>query len=880
MFKMSKFTLVAAIILGAASTMDAQVTNRALSFTANGTVDCGVMPALDDLQSYSLQFWINPSEWTKDASIVSRGDSFSAKLGANGQIVFTVGNNQLTASSDALKAGDWNQLTLICDNGTAQALVNGTAAGTAQLGTIPADNDNPLMLGGNYTGMIDEVRVWTDALNDDMKRFDYFVNNTLNKWCPMWSSLAAYYKMDQESCENLVDYKVIDNPLAEYNNHGILSEGVSRVEANNAKMPYLINSAYTNNDRFFDRIIPRDQYLLANDLIILGADVFASDGHIETKTPNNHATDVSGVSYIESFENRDGVAVLNGSSSPAMTLPAATIATGSVQYSLETWMYIDEWVPGAMILQKENADHTQGLAIYFGNDDEKRIIVRINGNTFANLANRVPEKTWFHLAVVPGNGLSVGEMYNFYINGVSRGSATDESSPLTSKVKGVENLYLAAASATYPIYMGQNFKGKLDETCIWNRALALNEVQSTMTYIPLPALNRNVNVDMMKTVGGYYRFDDQKDLGFSSHSQDGWLKIMKGAYDGHAGVKFYLSIQGYYTPRDPYGNWRNILSDKNKRARFVSDLAALSKNYDGVELDLEWQESTQAWNNYFVLCDEIKQGLPEGKIFRVSTHQSYRQYINVEKSKDYDGFTWQQYGPNASLFGYQSFVNCVNNILNGGGAPEKTMTSWSTTTSNGSNGSDVIGVKNGALNNYTPGDQNVDTYTVGSTTWSYMGPMQVYKRAKYTRENNLQGIFYWDMGNDIWNGTVAEPVHHPYNMATWCSYGINANNDTIVNKVDVKHIETSSIGQIVDGKKGSEADITVSPSPAKDVVTVTLANGDTAANIKVFSISGALVAKNNDDSATLNVGGLHSGIYVLTANDAKGDTHKTKFIKN
>ena len=747
---MKKLFLASAILTVAFSGLDAQVLNRAIQFAPEGNVDCGVMPDLDNLKSYSIQLWFNPSEWEQDAVLISRGDNFSINLGEEGSIKIKNSGITVTAANNALKAGDWNQITVICDAGKTEVLVNGEKSGEGYLSEL-SKSDSPLIFGGKYTGLLDEVRLWDDALDETMKTFDYFTNNTLNKWCPMWENLVAYYKMDQENCPYLVDYKGIEENIKDYDNHGIMSQGVSRVEAFNDKMPYLINSAYTNNDRFFDRLIPRDQYLLSNELIILGLNTYAEDGRIAPKTPNNHATELNNIKYLPEFENREGVISFTGNSS--MTLPSETFPINN-PYTFETWIYIDEWTPGAYILRKENESKTEGIAIFLGNEDEKRIIARINGKEYPiSSVSSIPVGEWSYLAFTPGN-----------------------------------DVFLNEESKDFALILGENLKGKLDETVVWEKVLTNEEISQHREKVPLPGLESNVSLSEMKGAKGYYRYDDPEDLGFSSHSQDSWLKIMKEAYNGHGGVKFFISVQGTYKPLEIFGDWREILEDPTKRERFATDLAEISKNYDGVELDLEWIENQDQWNDYGVLAQEIREKLPEGKEFRISLHNNYLNFP-ADKMKYVDGFTFQQYGPNAKNFSYSNFEMNTEKFK-GKFDRDKIMTSYATTTSKGENGSPVTGVRGACMKLYEPSEADADKFTgPRGDTWTYIGPMQVYQRAKYTRENNLQGIFYWDMGNDNWEGTGLSPVMPEYNQAKYCSYAINANNDKIVTDLKVKHYD-------------------------------------------------------------------------------------------
>lgn len=880
-----KFALTAALAISAIFAVDAQVDNRALSLPAGASVDCGEMPGLNKLDSYSIQFWMNPGTWTEGATLLSRGDDFSVTLGSKGSVVFNIGGKSFTTtSSSELAEGTWGQVTLSCDKGNATAFVDNVAAGTGSLGSISESSAPFIIGGGTYAGLIDEIRLYNDALSTgdfghDMETFDNFTFNTLNKWCPMWDNIVAYYKMDQPQYDkHLVEYKVIESNTG-WNCHGEFKDGAKLVAANNDKMPYLINSAYTENLRFFDRIIPRDQYLLSNDVIILGADVYAQTGHIETRTPNNHATVGDAVKSVSSLESRTGVVTLDGTANSIITAPAATFPNEDMNYSFETWIYLDEWTPGAYLFRKENENSTKGVALLLGDDPaNKSLVLRVNGKKIVSQTVDIPLKTWNHIGIAPGQEGRPISAAAFAINGNSvrpNTSLTDSDYELIPT--GVSDI---------DITVGKNLKASLDETCFWVYPLSAADFKNHMTKIPMRALDGNVTVQDMNKVSAYYRYDDASNLGHSYHSQDEWRNIMMSAYEGRAGVKVFISVNGKYNPDEVHGDWRNILSNDTKRKTFAADLAELSKSYDGVELDLEWIEGGQTqWENYGKLSDEIKKVLPEGKLFRISLHQNY-QGFPVDKLDNVDGLTFQQYGPDNGLFSYSTFTRRSPELWNRFSDKSKIMTSYSTTTSNGyvggqqSKSIQPLGLRL-FLDTFTEDDldKDVNTYVSGGTTFYYMGPLQIYKRAKYTRDQKLQGIFYWDMGNDYWLGTSANPVMPTYNAAKYASYGINANCDTIVSNLPVVHGPTKETEEPGDdtpgGDQGDEEDPTNPPggddSGLNDISADALYTiyGNTITFVEpatVFSLSGSLVAEGEQAV-------LPAGIYV-----AKVGERSAKFV--
>jgi hypothetical protein len=853
-----KVLTLSAIIIGAVG-MSAQVQNYALQFGAQGVVDCGYMPSLNNASSYSVQFWINPTAWTEGAAIIGNGD-LNVSLGESGNIQIKVGESTLNAKSDDLKVGQWSQITIVNDNGNAKILVNGIEQATGTLAATSQSSDNFTIGGGTFIGRIDELRIWDAALSSD---FNYFINNTLNRWCPQWDNLVAYYKFDQNLCKDIVDYKEIyETAERQDTNHGSIEGSVARVEVNdNPGLPYLVNAAYTENNRFFDRAIPKEQYLLSNDLIILGVDVKES-GHAVWRTPCNHAN-IYGVKYLENYEGRTGVASFDGKSTlvaPATTLTPElnTNNVMSTGYTFEAWIFIDEWVEGAYLISKENADRSKGFSVRLGAEDTKQIIVTVDGNKFVN-QNRMKVGEWVHIGIAPDDNTSVRTTFNFTING--KGYTATTSASDASKV------YTFTGVDDEDVVFGENFKGKMDNVTIWNRKFTSAEINNHSTSPLMPGIGKTVTAEVMRSGNALYKFDDPNNLGYSSYSQDEWKTIMLSAYEGYNQPSVRLAVNGDSST----GTWKNVVKDSTKRGILASDFAEMVKDYDGLELDFEWfyNDETSNWNQYGLLADEIVAKLPAGKTFHISLH-NVAYAFPTSKISEVDGFTFQQYGPQSTNFTWDTFLSRTSEFINYGYPKDKIVLSYATTTSNGSDGAAVTGVRNGLMDgdNFVP-SESVDQAEYNNQTYYFCGPLQTYKRAKYCVDNNLQGIFYWDMGNDV-------AVEHKYNLAKYASYGLNSNIEKVVTNVNAEH-STSAISNIYANNHITKLFIT--PNPAIDVVS--LNSGSEQINeVCIYSLSGALVKKVSlNGSATLDVANLSQGHYIVKATTKKGATLVSKLIK-
>ena len=839
-------------------TAQAQVENFAIRLSTNGNVDCGLMPELNGRDAYALQFWMNADEWTKGATLLQRGEGLRIWLSDINSITATIGNQQLTLNSTFLVAGRWNHIMLLSDGKQIYFYINGNRAKalTSQC-IIPDDNESSFIIGGDqYKGRIDEIRVWNTAPIDT---YNYFVHTTLNKWVPQLDNLVAYFKGDQELCPNLVDYKALFDPTSEFNHHGTFSTTGASLEkvTDNTGLPYLLNGAYTENSRFYDRAIDRDKYLLANDLIILGITSY-NDGHLEYTSPNDHGT-ISNGEYLEEFEGHTGVLNLMGEGAKMTSTTTALVpplVNGVAQgYSFETWIYLDKWTEGAYIFRKESDDGQHGFSISLGSEDLKAVVVKVNGKKYVN-RSKLEIKKWIHMAVTTNAGGTTRTTFMFAYNGEATYATASLSDETTDDTPTEMDKCVAI--------IGENLSAKLDETVIWNQRISIDDIRYHMTEIPFPAISKTVTAQTIMKAAAYYRYDHPEHVGYDSYSQDEWRRIMLSAYEGYRGYQVRISVRGH-------NNWQTTISNASRRKIFAADLARLSEGYDGVELDLEWMDGTQT--NLGLLADDILEALPEGKTLMISCHAYGAYQFPKAKISKINGFTFQQYGPQNTFFNYNNFISSYNNFVNYGFPKNKIYLSYSTTTSqgyksDGTKGGDVVGIRNGFLEgDYSPNyTSNVDTHTYNNCTYYFMGPGQVYRRAKHCVDNNLQGIFYWDMGNDV-------ATSHPYSIPKVCNYALNCNVDSLVTEVTINH--PTAIKHIF--SLDDEAKVQLRLHVDGQYLTADLPSNVTPKQVTIYSVAGNLLISN--PGSTIRIESLPKGVYIVRIALSNGGYVSRTFIK-
>lgn len=833
---MKKYLLLT-IALGITATAARGVaTNYSLRLQPQSQVHCGAMPEIDGSDSYTVQLWFNADKWTPGARLLSLADGTALSLGNDGNLDFC----GTAISSDAFRAGKWTQLTIISDAGQATVLADGNVLAVSTLPPIGPVTD--VTIGGEFDGRIDELRIWKAPLKSD---FDYFVDNTLNRWTPQADDLVAYYKFDQQGCNAIVDYTALWRPDQTVNHHGEIIGGAMReAVTDNHVMRYRVNGAYTSNERFFDRAIPREQYLVSNDIIILGIDSYA-DGHLQYSTPCDHA-DNHGVQYLAEFEGRKGVASFDGNAT--LDAGATSFVPADRNYTAEVHVYIDQWTEGAEIFSILNEAGDKGLSLTLGEEASHHLAVTVDGHRYT-LVDKIGTGKWHHIAISPnGSATDDGRFtFKFYIDGKEEIPGRSTSDSEVHQIPTFDN--------SSRLIVGRNFKGKMDDLGLWYRVLDLNNIKShAASTLTLPGIGKTVTADFMRSGRIAYMFDKADNLGYDSYSQDEWLAIIRSAFEGYSGYEIRISVRSHT-------NWTNTIADAGRRQIFAADLARLSEPYDGVELDLEWMYGTQT--NLGLLAEDIRKALPESKSLMISCH-NVAYGFPTDKMQYCDGFTFQQYGPQKVHFGYSHFEQMCKAFVNYGFPAEKIITSYSTTTSaghkNGSadvQGHPIKGLRNGFLDGYTPQDTDMECKEIDGYNYYFTSPRQTYRRARYTVENGLGGIFYWDMGNDV-------PFEHEYNAAKWCSYALNSNVEPTVTTVEINH--PASMANVSNGRTALRL------RRNGDTLIIT---GIDAENIMICDCAGRLLLQGTGNS--LGITTLSKGVYVATADTADGSRQSAKF---
>ncbi len=747
-----RYLLGTALLAAAGAHVQAQVDNYALRFSNEGIVNLGQVGGLTATDSYTLQFWFKPDVWTPGAALVRCG-SFSITLGTGHKLLVSDGNNTLTASAADLTAGAWNHVTLRSSAAKTKMLLNNTTPFyTEGAITLPTDS-KALWLGGDFRGEIDEVRLWNGVLPAD---YNGYWRTTLNALNPSWESLVGYWKMDQNECTHIVDYKG--------SHHGTATTtGVSKVKVDdNSRFKYLTNIAYSDLRRFSDRKIDREKYALSNHIHLIGAHIDLTTGRATLDMEREDAVKENGATWESEYGGRKGVIALSGGDA-ALRLPASLLGSAPVGYAFEAQINLTEWTEGAILFSKGEA-----FQVKLGENNQLKVTVNGTENTYPL---NVTTGSWFHLGVSTKNTQEL----LVALNG-------EEVTATTSNT--LSAVTLAADATTEPL-VGKGLKGRLDDVMVWkvssdiystwSTARSLSEMKSDAANgIPYPDDTHTLEGQTYKRMDAAYSFDTEAEYGYDYFSVQHFMDIIRSFNSGKQGCRYIVTAA---VNTEQTATLATCLTDPTTSAALTADLIRIANDdaFDGVDLDIEWAYSnTSAWTGIGTICSNVRAALKEGKELDFTPHKVSYAYP-TDQMDAVDHFAFQIYGPSDDLFNMSSYTSAATTFLSYGYSKDKTILSFATTSSRGT-GTSVQGYRSlyEGAGSIDPSADEV-THTDGNT-YKITGFDQTVERCQYVVDNDLGGIMYWDMGNDL-------PSSHTASLARAASYVINANVDDRVTTV-------------------------------------------------------------------------------------------------
>ncbi|SFF13213.1 glycoside hydrolase family 18 protein [Sunxiuqinia elliptica] len=472
-----------------------------------------------------------------------------------------------------------------------------------------------------------------------------------------------------------------------------------------------------------------DESVLAYDDLIMIAFRPYTDGTLFFDLPDNQAS-FSNASYLKDFDNRNGVIDFNGTDADMNVgfdlLNNVKIAGGSdgsyKQFTFGTWLSLDNWTPGGFIFKKAN----ESGSVYCKMSDAVGVFeFNINGKSVTIHADNVLNG-WHHFALGYNGNKGTAERVACYIDGTLLDNVV-VASDFPSSVPFIREAF----------HIGSGIDAKLDETFISSLFLPAGTVSGYMNNgIKL----RKTDWNSSKTLA-YWTYDNSSDPGKDAQS---WRTIYDELRTTLTGkdIKLRVGMAG--------GDWKTVVGNATSRTTFVNSVSDFISQYawDGVDLDFEWCESTQEYNNYSKAIVELGEKLATSDVtYSVSLHAYYYKISQLAINKT-DFISLQVYGPQPSLFDYDEFVSKSNAVVDYGIPKEKLVLGvpFYGVESNGNRSSAAY------LNFVDAGlisSPLQDQVTYNGKTYTFDGQETIRKKALFAKQNKYKGIMSWDIATDV-----------------------------------------------------------------------------------------------------------------------------------
>lgn len=195
--------------------------------------------------------------------------------------------------------------------------------------------------------------------------------------------------------------------------------------------------------------------------------------------------------------------------------------------------------------------------------------------------------------------------------------------------------------------------------------------------------------------------------------------------------------------------WRTMIESVEARNHFAVNVKDFLKvhNLDGVDLDFEWPQSDEEFDNYSEVIVILREYIGEDYILTVSLHPLYYK-ISRRAIEAVDYVSLQCYGPNPVRFSYDQFVSDIQKVRQYGIPAEKLVAGvpFYGVAKDGSR--KTIAYYNLVMNNLIQSPAE-DEARYMNTLYLYNGQDMIMQKTQYAMKQDLRGLMSWDLATDV-----------------------------------------------------------------------------------------------------------------------------------
>ena len=197
------------------------------------------------------------------------------------------------------------------------------------------------------------------------------------------------------------------------------------------------------------------------------------------------------------------------------------------------------------------------------------------------------------------------------------------------------------------------------------------------------------------------------------------------------------------------GEWKMMVANEKARTTFAQNIKKVlqQNNLDGIDLDFEWAENHQEYENYSLAILKLREVLGDKYILSVSLHPvSYK--INKDAIAVVDFISLQCYGPSPVRFPVEKYCSDIQMVLNYGIPKEKLVAGvpfYGVTKDNSKKTEAYFSfVQDGLIGGSA---QNEVMYK--ENLYIFDGQDNIRIKTRYAKEQQLKGMMSWDLATDM-----------------------------------------------------------------------------------------------------------------------------------
>lgn len=197
------------------------------------------------------------------------------------------------------------------------------------------------------------------------------------------------------------------------------------------------------------------------------------------------------------------------------------------------------------------------------------------------------------------------------------------------------------------------------------------------------------------------------------------------------------------------GEWKMMVANEKARTTFAQNIKKVlqQNNLDGIDLDFEWAENHQEYENYSLAILKLREVLGDKYILSVSLHPvSYK--INKDAIAVVDFISLQCYGPSPVRFPVEKYCSDIQMVLSYGIPKEKLVAGvpfYGVTKDNSKKTESYFSfVQDGLIGGPA---QNEVMYK--ENLYIFDGQDNIRIKTRYAKEQQLKGMMSWDLATDM-----------------------------------------------------------------------------------------------------------------------------------